>query len=248
MKTAIKFVLHSILGFQNYLYLFSMYKIRTLRKDRKEGDFFFFLDQLPETGTVLDIGANIGIMTVHMAASGKRQVIAFEPMPYNLKTLYRIIARYKLQNVTVEECALGNENGFTEMVMPKVSGVRMQGLSHVVHETIEENNEGDKVKVKIQRLDDLPVLKALGSLTGIKMDVENFESFVLEGSLTMLRKHKPVLYIELWDNENRKRCFELLGDLGYLTYIVQEGKLVRFTGQDKQNFIFLPGTSVDNKA
>ncbi|MFI5148436.1 MAG: FkbM family methyltransferase, partial [Bacteroidia bacterium] len=216
------------------------YKINTLKQDKKEGDFFVFLNMLPAGGTVLDIGANIGIMTVHLAMDQERTVLAVEPMPHNLKTLYRIIDHYKLKNVKVLECALGNTEGFTEMVMPKVGGVRMQGLSHVVHESIEENNEGDKVKVPMHKPDAIPEILNSGKITGIKMDVENFESFVLEGTVETLRKHKPVLYIELWDNENRRKCFDLLKSLGYRTYVVENGKLVAYERQIKQNFIFLP--------
>jgi FkbM family methyltransferase len=219
-----------------------------LKKDKKEKDFFYFLQLLPDGGTVLDIGANIGIMTVHLARNSQRNVLAIEPMPYNLKTLYRIIAFYKLTNVKVLECALGNHNGETDMVMPRIGGVKMQGLSHVMHESIEEHNEGERVRVRMSKLDDLAEIRSAVSITGVKMDVENFESFVIEGSMDMLRKHHPVLYIELWDNLNRKRCFEFLSRLGYLTYVVDSGKLVPFSNQVKQNFIFLPKPFVDNKA
>jgi FkbM family methyltransferase len=240
MKTAIKFVLHTLLGFQNYLYLFAKYKIEGLKRDKKEGDFFYFLELLPEGGMVLDIGANIGIMAIHLARDPKRTVLAFEPMPHNLKTLKRIIDHYKARNVTIIDCALGNENGFTEMVMPRIGGVRMQGLSHVMHDSIEDNNIGDKVKVRVAKLDDLPEIQSPLAITGIKMDVENFESFVLEGAVETIKKHHPVLYIELWDNDNRKRCFGLLSKLGYTTYVVEKGRLVLFEKQEKQNFIFLP--------
>jgi len=240
MKTAVKFFLQTLLGFQNYLYHFSLYKIRTLKRDRKEGDFFYFLQLLPLDGTVLDIGANIGIMTVHLASSSSRKVIAFEPMPRNLLALKRVIGHFGLSNVIIEECALGNEEGETEMVMPKVGPVRMQGLSHVVHASIAENNAGEKVRVALHRLDGLPSIKDAQAITGVKMDVENFEYYVLDGGKEMLQKHHPILYIELWDNENRKRCFDLLKQLGYGIYVVMEGALVKYENQHKQNFIFLP--------
>jgi FkbM family methyltransferase len=239
MKTAIKYILQTILGFDNYLFLFSRYKINNLYKDKKEGDFLFFLNLLPEKGILLDIGANIGIMTVHLARKPGCRVIAFEPMPRNLKALRRIIGHYGLKNVTVMDCALGNEEGSVEMVMPMVGAVRMQGLSHVLHDSIPENNNGEKVNVALHRLDLLPELQ-VDQITGIKMDVENFEFFVLDGGKEILQKHRPVLYIELWDNENRQQCFRLLKSLGYSTYVVEDSKLIIYSNQKKQNFIFLP--------
>jgi len=240
MKTAVKYFLQAILGFENYLYFFSRYKIRTLKKDRKEGDFFYFLNLLPKKGTVLDIGANIGIMTVHLASEKQRTVIAFEPMPRNLQALIKIVRHYDLSNVLIKEFALGNEEGSVQMVMPMVGPVRMQGLSHVLHDSIPENNEGEKITVEVHKLDLIPEVMEADLITGIKMDVENFEYYVLEGGKEMLRKNNPILYIELWDNENRSRCFELLKKLGYSVFVIEQNQLVEFRKQDKQNFIFLP--------
>jgi FkbM family methyltransferase len=240
MKTTVKYVLQVLFGFRNYLYYFSRYKIATLRNDRKEGDFFHFLDLIPKEGTVLDIGANIGIMTVHLAKEPKRKVIAFEPMPKNLEALNRILKHYKLSNVLVMPYALGSADGTVEMVMPMESGARMQGLSHVIHESISDNNRGEKITAELRALDGLKELQGKEAITGVKMDVENFEFFVLDGGRQMLSTHQPVLYIELWDNENRSRCFKLLGELGYSIHVVENSTLVKYDKQNKQNFIFLP--------
>ncbi len=241
MKTAAKYILQVLFGFRNYLYLFSRYKISTLHSDKKEGDFFYFLNLIPGEGTVLDIGANIGIMTVHLAREPRRNVIAFEPMPQNIEALKRIVKHYQLSNVLVMSCALGSEEGTVEMVMPVEGGARMQGLSHVVHDSIPDKNQGEKIKTALRTLDGLAELQGNIVITGVKMDVENFEFFVLQGGQKMLTKHRPVLYIELWENENRTRCFKLLTDLGYSIHVVENSALVKFDKQNKQNFIFLPG-------
>jgi FkbM family methyltransferase len=241
MKTFIKYLLHTFLGFRNYLFLFSRYKIYTLRKDKNESDFFYFLKMLPPEGTVLDIGANIGIMTVHLARNARRKVIAFEPMPHNLEALRRVIAFFRLENIQVIDCALGNENGSTEMIMPMIGPVRMQGLSHVVHDSIRSEGPGERIRTRLRTLDSLPELKGAGSVAGIKMDVENFEYYVLDGGKELLRSQHPLLYIELWDNENRENCFRLLKELGYSAFVVEQGRLVPFANQQKQNFIFRAG-------
>src|SRR6187399_475644 len=127
-------LLQRLLGFENYLELFGRYKVRTLRLDPRERDFFTFLALLPESGLVLDVGANLGVMTVHLSRHVHRgEVIAFEPMPSNLAVLRRVVERYRLNNVRVEECALGDHDGEALMVMPVEFGARRHGLSHVVH-------------------------------------------------------------------------------------------------------------------
>ena len=79
-------------------------------------------------------------------------------------------------------------------------------------------------------------------LVAIKIDVENFEYFVLKGGEKIIANNKPVIYMELWDNENRNKCFTLLKNLGYLIYIVQKKQLVEYDAKmhNKQNFIFIP--------
>ena len=126
MKNTAKYILHKLLGFKNYLFIFSLYKILTLRKDKNEKDFFAFLHLLPENTAVLDIGANIGIMTVHLARTIKGvTVYSFEPMPNNIGAFKRIIKYFKLDNVKLFEIALGNTEGEVEMVMPIISNVKM---------------------------------------------------------------------------------------------------------------------------
>lgn len=243
MKNAAKYILHKLLGFKNYLFVFSLFKVYTLKRDRNEKDFFQFLSLIPEDTAVLDIGANIGIMTVHLARIKGATVYGFEPMPNNIEAYKRVVNYFKLKNVKLFEIALGNKEGEVEMVMPVISSVRMQGLSHVVHESITENNEGERFKVPLKVLDNMVELtNSAKRISAIKIDVENFEFFVLDGAKALMAKNKPVVYAELWDNENRYNCFSLFEGLNYKTYVAIDNKLVVFDAKKhvKQNFIFIP--------
>ncbi len=239
MKTWIKYILQKLFGFQTYLYVFAKFKIRTLRRDEKENDFFHFLKMLKDgDGIVLDIGANLGIMTVHLAQTLPTSTIhAFEPMPDNRAIFKKIIRKYKLKNVQFHEFALGDTDGKVQMILPEKDGAKLQGLSHVKHESIKEWNEGEEFEVAIKRLDHL---FSDEKIQGIKMDVENFEYFVLSGATELLAKYHPIIYTELWDNENRQKCFELLKSLGYSTFVVKGNERVPFNcdRHDAQNFIF----------
>ncbi|MBA3704350.1 MAG: FkbM family methyltransferase [Bacteroidetes bacterium] len=244
MKSATKYILHKALGFKNYLFVFSLFKIYTLKRDKNEKDFFHFLALIPANTIVLDIGANIGIMTVHLTRSIKNlMVYSFEPMPNNINAFKRVVKYFKLNNVKLFEIALGNSEGEVEMVMPIINAVRMQGLSHVIHSSISENNEGERFKVPLKMLDKIPALvNATQRISAIKIDVENFEFFVLDGAKELIFKNKPIVYAELWDNENREKCFELFKSLNYKTVIISNKKAVEFDRfiHKTQNFIFLP--------
>ncbi len=240
MKNFVKLLLQKSLGYKRYLRVFSMYKIRTLKSDRKEKDFFAFVAAIENDGAIMDVGANIGIMTYHLSKHfPNRKIFAIEPMPDNFDVLSSIVAKQKLTNVELCQVAVGEETSVIQMVLPVSGKVKMQGLAHVVHESIEEWNEGDKINVSCVRLDDL----ANGeTIAGIKMDIENFEYFALRGALHILSIHQPVVYLELWANENRDKCFEFLRTLKYLPYVHVDSKLVPFdpATHKKQNFIFKP--------
>ncbi len=239
MKNFIKYLLQQVLGYKQYLYCFAVFKIKTLKHDSKENDFFCFLKQLPPDSVVADIGANIGIMTYHLSKHCKNgQVIAIEPIPDNFTVLQKIITHYKLPNVQAENCALGQTaSPSIEMIVPVMGKARQQGLSHVAGS--QQEIAGKRYTVPCKTIDELLKDK---KMAGIKIDVENYEYQVLQGGVATLQAHKPIIYAELWDNENRQQCFTLLTKLGYTNYVHINGKLSPFDASKhhKQNFIFMP--------
>ena len=56
----------------------------------------------------------------------------------------------------------------------------------------------------------------------------------------MLEKYRPIVYAELWDNENRTNSFKLLTEIGYSIFVVVNEQLVPFVEGKHvtQNFIF----------
>ncbi len=242
LKSKVKQVLQKLLGFDNYLFVFSIFTIRKMRRNHHEVEFAHFMELIPNKGAILDIGANIGIMSVTLAEKfPQAQVFSFEPMPQNVKALNRIINYFKLKNVAVFEMALGEENGELTMVMPVLDNVKMQGLSHVV-ETDDGDplNKGVTLRVPVKRLDEIKELLELPAIHAIKIDVENFEYPVLKGAKALLVKHKPVIYCELWKNERRDLTLNYLRQLGYQVKAFDGKAMVDFTTQDVTNFILVP--------
>ncbi len=248
MKTLIKLVLQKILGFKNYLFIFSLYIYATLKRNKNEGDFLHFLSLLPDNSTILDIGANIGVMTVHIAKKlPNSNVVSFEPVPENLMTMRRLIKFFKLKNILVFDIALGNYDGTADIILPEYRNVKFQGLSHIEGVEGTENDTGIKYQVPIRRLDGISELQYLKKpVSGIKIDVENYEYSVLAGAKEFLTKHKPIVYAELWENQNRIDCMRLLTGIGYSVFILEKGNLVKFDANKhrSQNFFFqiLPGS------
>ena len=243
MKTFIKFILQKLLGLRTYLYVFALFVIVKIRWDKKEKDFFHFMDLISDGDIILDLGANIGVTSYHLAKRFPQSTIySFEPLTLNLGTLKRIKKRFGLSNIYELQLAVGDKDGTLEMVMPVVNRVPMHGLSHVIYEDNTDNNEGLKYEVPVVKLDSLKELKSNKKISAIKIDVENFEYFALKGAEQILKSNKPIIYSELWDNENRKKCIELLNKLQYSAFILYKNELMPFEKSpvEKHNFFFIP--------
>jgi FkbM family methyltransferase len=207
-----------------------------------EAAFTEFLRLVPE-GAVLDIGANIGMTTVPLAKKfPAAHVYSFEPIPANYATLKRIIKHYRLTNVTLFEAALGEEPGVLKLVVPVINKVHMYGLSHDYKEgRNDEWNTGNVYSIPMLKLDDIAALQEVKKIAAIKIDVENFEYYILKGGRQLLLKHKPVIYCELWPNEMRQPVLDLVKEIGYSVKVLQDGTLADFDNQPVTNFILLHG-------
>lgn len=242
MERKIQHLLQRLLGFHRYLYMFSRFKAATLRFDSNERDVLRLVELMPRDGVVLDIGANIGIMTVHLARRVDRgHVHAFEPVPDNLAVLREIVRRRGLANVTIHAVALGDSSDTLEMVMPLESSVRMQGLSRVLTGGESDPDSGEHYQVPQRRLDDMEEL-AGANVTGIKIDVEDFEQFVFAGGRSLIGRCRPIVYTELGVGENHRVSVEFFADLQYAVGVLDGDDLVAWDPEvhTKHNYFMFP--------
>ena len=164
----------------------------------------------------MDIGANIGFTVAY--ARRKRpdlKILAFEPLPFNVTAAKRLWRLLRVKDVGFHEVALGDSTGTAEMVIPTVAKMRASGQSYVVHDGFDYspvlNEGGEQFTVPLTMIDSLK----LPQVDGIKLDVENFEEYVLRGATNLLKRDHPIIYCELWDTPNRREVMTFLGNLGY---------------------------------
>lgn len=244
MKHLIRFVLQRCLGFKNYLFLFSIITIKRIKNNPDEEEFMYFVKLVPNNGVILDIGANIGITTIPLAKEKDKAVVySFEPMPENISALNRVVKYYGLKNIKIFDLALGETQGELTMVMPVIKNVKMQGLSHIqVNAGDQSAVPGQETIVQVETLDTMPELAGIEKISAIKIDVENFEYFVLKGGRQLLLKHKPIIYCELWKNEMREMTINYLKDLGYSVKVYHNNALTEYR-DNTINFFFIPANS-----
>lgn len=213
MNSLVKRTVSRVFGQDFFLTLSAIRQIR----GGYEPAYREFLNLIPEGGTLLDIGANIGISCA--VASRVRpdvSLVAFEPLFQNVRILMRIKRLYRF-NLQLMPVALGDTEGSVSFAVPEVGGVPATGLSHIVSDEYKnpdvEQHPFSTVKVGITTLDSMCV--RLPKVDAIKIDVEDHEFHVLNGGKNLLMKHRPIVFCELWDTPNRPKALALMQSLGY---------------------------------
>ncbi len=195
--------------------LLSVYSLR--RANTYEPDHVAFLRKWLQPGdVVVDVGANIGLLTVEAArqvAPGGR-VYAFEPNPYVFSSLVNMVRLNGEQEVVISlPVALSDKQTLTEFFVSRDPSPTMakSGFS---------GQSGDvKVWVLADQLD--AQLGKLERCTLIKIDVEGAEVTVLNGAHKFFDLHSPIVSIEVHGlyfknpREVAEPVFAFFADRGY---------------------------------
>jgi FkbM family methyltransferase len=167
-----------------------------------------------EGSNAIDIGTNIGWVAHNLARISKTgKVFGFEPDPFNYDRCTENIALNNFINLTVFPWGLG----FIDATI----GMEVRTPSNLGGNRIAPAGSKNTREVQIKRLDNVPPVQALNKIDLIKIDVEGYELKVLKGAEQTIRKHHPVLFIEIDDNNLRDQndsasvLITFLTDMGY---------------------------------
>ncbi len=158
-----------------------------------ELESMFLLALTANPGMVIEVGANMGIHTIPLAATLAKQdrmLFAFEPQPVIFQQLCANLALNGLMNVRAFPYACGRENGPLMFEIPDYTKTGNFGGTELKH--LEQSDVRREI-VQCIRLDDLLTEGAVGL---IKIDVEGFELDVLQGCESLLARCHPFLYLE----------------------------------------------------
>ena len=135
---------------------------------------------------IYDIGANLGLHTLYYSAVAD-QVVAFEPAPQTYRRLLENLALNDRSNVLTWNAALSDRSEMLDFLDNGISqtGTLVTNAAHA--------RNFQKIRVQAYRLDDLD----LPAPDLVKIDCEGAELQVLRGAIRTLRKHRPVVHLEV---------------------------------------------------
>ena len=171
----------------------------------EQDEFNDVMPHISKWDVALDVGAHVGIWSMRLAEKFKR-VYAFEPVPKHIECWKQNMSKYISEhsewgNITVlNEIALSDVLGTDMMKVPNVTNSGMASLDHTQREGRWLQPEWDdfpKVNVEVRPLDSFE----FDRIDFMKIDVEWLECKVLLGAINTIKKHKPIIYIEMHDTE-----------------------------------------------
>jgi FkbM family methyltransferase len=170
--------------------------------DRIDEDIFFD-KYLKKSDNVVDVGANIGTISLLASdmVSETGKVFSVEANPKTFEYLEGNIAFNNRKNITVYNVALGDKKGEIEF-----SDMFEDDQNKII-------SNGTGIKVPITLLDELKINEA--NIDLLKIDVEGFEIFVLKGAAELL-KHTSCIYFESWESHFNNYNYSTVDVLGLL--------------------------------
>jgi FkbM family methyltransferase len=160
----------------------------------------------------MDVGANIGHHTLFAAMRSKR-VFAFEPFKAVADKLKHKLKENQVSNVTLLDCALGEQNEEASYTMPVGHNTGTGSFASV-------KDGGEVLSLPIRVGDEVVDEQHIASLDFIKIDTEGFEPFVLKGLAGTLNRCRPLVFFEWTQDERNKldRAWTSLFPAGYRFY------------------------------
>ena len=144
--------------------------------------------KLPRDGLCLDIGANIGNHAVAFADHFAK-VHAFEPNPNVFKVL-RINADLKA-NIVAHMIGCSSSEAEIE-VIERRGNIGSTGIGFDGGES-----SGQRVVFSVAPLDAMGLFEDDDKTTFVKIDIEGHEADAIRGAASTLRRHKPVIAMEI---------------------------------------------------
>jgi len=173
--------------------------------------------EILENGTVIDIGSNIGLITLAICKNIKyKSIHLFEPCEEYLNYSKELLSNY--DNLNFYNFGLSNVSEEKTLYMSKSDNIGWN--TFLDKDPLQADTFTQRMEhrvCKLRKLDDF----SFEQVNFIKIDVEGYEAFVIEGGFETIKKFKPHIYVEVgwgtshpnWDYNYE--VYKKLFDIGY---------------------------------
>lgn len=214
----------SIYSYNDYIYKNSI----LVNKYWDEDIVNEIVDNIPEETDFLDIGANIGLISLGIISKAKEKekklgnIHCFEPdltlvnlLSYNTsnsKNVYIYPFPISDKQEICQISSLPDNMGCNYIYHSKnPEGENQYDYSTIFN--IHAHNYNNKFNLLSTSLDSI-LFQFNNKIGVIKIDVEGYEAKVLLGAKELIKIHKPIIVIEIFKT-NLELVFQLLGNYGY---------------------------------
>ena len=173
---------------------------------------------------IIDIGANFGVQSLQISNNFKNaKIFSIEPTKYAYAKLLKNLNLNKdlKRNIKAYNLFLGSKN----QVKPKAvySSWKLNSekkFKHIKHLGEKKNISNKKLKT----LDEFILENQINEVDFIKLDVDGYEYFVLQGGLNFLKNKRPPIFMEFAPylyqeyGYNKQMLIKLIKSLNYEFY------------------------------
>lgn len=193
-----------------------------LTKILKKGDVF------------VDIGTNIGLFSLIASkiVGNDGKVFCFEPAPLTFSRLSENIKLNNFKNIEARNVGLSDKNG--ELIF-YISNNGYDAWNSFAPSR--DNKLESSIQVPVSTLDDEFTNIDKTKIALVKIDVEGWEKFVLNGGQKFFINYSPVVMVEFTEENTFNAgypvhdIYDIMQNYGYVWHTIKKGNLIKETKQ-----------------
>ncbi len=196
--------------------------------EKEETDF---LTKILKKGDIfVDIGTNVGLFSLIASkiVGNEGKVLCFEPAPLTFSRLKENINLNDFENVDFRNIGLSDKNGELTFYVSNNGHDAWNSFA-----PSQDNKLDSSIQVPVSTLDIELTNIDKTKIKLVKIDVEGWEKFVLNGGKEFLINFNPIVMVEFTEentfNAGYPVCeiYDIMQDFGYLWYRISNGELVK---------------------